>query len=276
MSLLRTERLAVSLLPASVGVALASRGWGPPRRVERAVLEVKPQEAGTSAWKAPLDVLSAWLKDRNPRGAKTRLVLSNRFVRFALMPWAPTADAAEERELALACLESRYGDMAGWTPQLDRGRYGLPRLVCAIETELLEKAREALAAYGLRCDGIVPAFVAGWNRCRKGLSKELGAGAGVFAVVESDNLVMATCRAGNWHSARATALRKGFREVPALLEREALLQGFADPLPAWVALPVAERHAKVIEAGSPLLRVVGAGDESQAALALADWGGDCR
>lgn len=271
MSLLPTDRLAVSLMPSQVGVSLMRGGWGR-REANQTPLDVSPLESAKPAWQGALDVVGKWLEGQKLRRPKTTLVLSNRFVRFALMPWSDEANRPDEATaLALACLEARYGDMAGWTVRLDAQHYGEPRVVCAVETVLLDGVRQLFERQKLVCDAIVPAFVAGWNRCRAKLDGAIVRGDGLFGVVDSDVLVVATRHAGRWHSVRSVALRKGFREVPALLEREGLLQGFAEPLATWLALPVADRHAKAIESGNAALRIVGSGTESHSALALASW-----
>lgn len=185
-----------------------------------------------------MDGLPDLLAGNAPRRAKATLVLSNRFVRFALMPWSDAAGSTEEENaLAQACFESRYGDMTGWTIRFDAGEYGKARIACAVETAQLDAYRELCSRHWLACQGVRPAFVAAWNRYRRDFERDVGKEDAIFAMAESGTLVMASRRAGTWHSLRSTAMRDETSELTALIEREAVLQGFAAMPPVWIVTP---------------------------------------
>lgn len=264
MSLLRTERLSVSLMPPRVGVSAVPLLLGLPLR--KAAPKRARLEPATPDWRSAVESLAAWLEERSPRGASASVVLSNRFVRFALVPWSDEAvRPAEQMALAAACLEPRYGDMAGWTVRLDGGEYGRPRLACAVETALLEALREVFAKAGVRGTAVRPAFVAAWNRYGGELPQEADA---AFVTMESQTLVVGARRGGAWHSVRAVGVPDA-AAVAGLLEREALLQGFGTAPPAWLVAPGAA--SRELAAGTRL-RVLD-GREPDAALALAGWAG---
>ncbi len=271
---LPTERLSIALCPALVGVEHVRTSWRH-EESQQARIDVAPQEAGKPAWQGAVDELAGWLGGQALRSATATLVLSNRFVRFALVPWSETIGSPEEEtELAQACFESRYGDMAGWTVRLDTGHYGQPRIACAVEAALIGAARQALALHNLECRAVRPAFIAGWNRFRRELDRSMDSGDGIFAMAESDTVVMATRRAGTWHSLRSVAAHVDARALSQLIEREALLQGFAESPPAWVSMPgLANRDIEASADWNKLLHVVGSADADGAALALARWGG---
>ncbi|MDD5330550.1 MAG: hypothetical protein PHX38_11120 [Sulfuricella sp.] len=270
---LPTERLSVALCPAMVGVEHIRTGWRH-EESQQAQIDIAPQETGKPAWQGAVDELAGWLGGRTPRRATTTLVLSNRFVRFALVPWCETVGSAtEETELALACFESRYGDMTGWTVRLDAARYGQPRIACAVETALIDAARQAFALHNLECREVRPAFIAGWNRFRREPNRSMDSGDGIFAMAESDTVVMATRRAGVWHSLRSAAAHIDARALSQLIEREALLQGFAESLPAWVSMPGLASDIEASADWDKRLHVVANTGANGAALALARWGG---
>lgn len=238
MSLLPTERLAVALTPTQVGIAHVRTAWRR-REASRETIAVALQDAGKPAWQGAVDGLTAWLADRKPRRPSTTVVLSNRYLRFALVPWTEAASGHEEdTELALACFEPRYGDMTGWTVRIDGGAYGQARIACAVETQLLDAIRASLPPHGRRGGADVairPAFVAGWNTGRRKLDGAWERGDGIFAMEESGTAVIATRRANGWHSVRPLATHGD--DLPLLLEREALLQGFAEMPPVSTVIP---------------------------------------
>lgn len=227
MSLLPTERLVVGLCPDQVGLIHIRSTWRN-KEVSQRTFDVA----------SPTDGLVAWLAGNPLRRAKAMLVLSNRFVRFALVPWSAAASSPEEEiALAQACFESRYGDMTGWTIRFDAGEYGKARIACAVETAQLDASREVFSRHRLACQGVCPAFVAAWNRYRREFEGAVGKEDAIFAMAESGALAMASRRAGTWHSLRSVAMRDDASELPALIEREAVLQGFAALPPVWIATP---------------------------------------
>jgi hypothetical protein len=237
VSLLPTERLSIGLCPTQVGIRYSRRGWR--RKDDRqALIDVPATENGQTAWQAALESLDHWLSEAKISGAATTLVLSNAFLRFVMVPWSDASTTEEESALARACFETRYGDMASWSQALDNdGNYGEPRIAVALDTALLDALRELFAHHCLVCRSVRPAFVAAWNRNRKELAPSLGNGDGAFVLAESGTVVVATRKAGAWHSLRALASAIDDKILPVLLEREALLQGFGEPLPAWVVAP---------------------------------------
>lgn len=230
MSLFRTERLSVALCPEAVALRISGRG-GRTTNADSRLLETTV-ESGTPPWKNAVAALAEGLSQL-PRRLPARLILSNRFTRFALLPWSDAASGEAERQaLALACLESHYGDMHGWTVHVDAGEFGVPCLACAVETELLETLRGSFTAHRVECHRVEPYFVACWNRwCR-----DVGPRDALFAVQEG-GLAVASLRGGRWHSLRVLGSCADSDELTQAMAREALLRGFAETPTAWVHAP---------------------------------------
>lgn len=224
----RRERVSLGLCPDRIGVVRRKAGWRNRKQApERGVIDVAP-DAATAGWKPALDAVGRWVAEYNIKNATAALTLSNAFARFALLPWSRQVTRGEEEmALARARFENQYGDMTGWTVELDRGRYGAARVACAVETELIEQLRHLFTANRIVCDVVQPYFVAGWNCWRSRIS-QAGKTDALFAVAESDAVVMASVKAGHWHSLRATRGGVDAQSLPVLLEREALLQGFTE------------------------------------------------
>jgi hypothetical protein len=166
---------------------------------------------------------------------RIHVVLSNRFVRFACVPWSEAiADEGELQTVAGLVLESCYGDMTGWTVSLDNGDWGEARLACAVENALLVRLRDAMEAARVDCPCIEPYFVTCWNRW----CGALPVGDALLAVAEPQGpTVVASFRSSAWHSVRSAGGGPGVASLRRLLNREALLQGFESMPECWLHCP---------------------------------------
>lgn len=236
MSLFRTDRRIVVLCPDEVAVYRPRRGSASAvaALADAAVFAV-PRAADAPLWSGAVDGLAAWLARSAASSMRLHLVLSNRFVRFACVPWSEAI--ANESELGLVAelaLESCYGDMSGWTVSLDDGRWGEPRLACAVESALLARLREVIGAAGADCPRIEPYFVTCWNRW----CGELPAGDALLAIAEPQGpAVLASFRGGAWSSVRTAGGAQDAAALRLLLDREALLQGFESVPERWLHCP---------------------------------------
>lgn len=259
------ERISLGFCPDRIGVVRRKAGWKnrkqPP---ERGVIDV-PQATTTEGWKPGLGIVRRWLEEYEITNVSAALTLSNRFARFALVPWSPQVNRSdEEAALTRARFESQYGDMAGWTVRLDPGRYGEARIACAMETELLDSLRSLFVAHRIACHTVQPYFVASWNHwCR-----HFGQTDGLFAIAESHTVVMASIKAGCWQSLRAVHSEEDAQSLHVLLEREMLLQGFTGMPRTRIHAP-SLRSADISAWPEQMSLLEPGGTVSEAALAMA-------
>lgn len=220
MSRFRTEfgrpRWQATLRPASLVLVRVGGAEADARTIE-----VSP-DAGAPAWSAPIAALAGWLAQHGP--CRLDIVLSNRFVRFACLPWSDVVTGEEAlKTLARLAMESHYGDMAGWTLVVDDAPWGRPRLACSVEDLLLQQFHEVVMQAGSRCQSIVPQFALCWNRWQPGFAETDA----LLAVAEADvPAVIATIRGGDWQAVRTLGGIRDGEALQASLAREALLQGF--------------------------------------------------
>lgn len=196
-------------------------------------------------WAAAVDAFSTWLiQAREPR-VRVDILLSNRFARFACVPWsADIADDSEARTVAIMTLESHYGDMSGWTVSLDVARWGEARLACAIDGALLAALTAAVEAAGMTCPLVTPYFIACWNRWHD----EFAGGDAILAVAEPQGpVVFATLRAGRWHSVRAVGGAPDAGSLGQLVDRETVFQGFENAPARWMHCPGVDVTAGKLE-----------------------------
>jgi hypothetical protein len=187
------ERLRVGLGAESVELALRS-AWSA-ARVLRSASAGFSARAGEPAWQPALDALSTALEAFNVRGRTAAVRLSNRWARYAVLPWsADLTRAAELEQLARLRFEQRDGAaVAAWSIRVCDSGWGRPWVACAIETALLDGLRSVLQAQGLRPGTVQPLLVAAFNDWRR----RLGSGA-AFAVVEPDRICVGVFDGNGW------------------------------------------------------------------------------
>lgn len=228
MSRWRTETLRVELAPDQVNLVHSERRLTL-RGVRSTVWNewVPAAAAGPEAppWRGAMDALERALPPEAGRAARARVVLSNRLVRYVLVPWSGTlGNAEEETAFARHCFERVYGEAgAQWELRVSDARDGAPRLASAVDAALPGALRETFAEAGVWLDSIQPGLMAVCNdfrRCLRGRHAWL-------ALLEPGNLVLALLDRGHWVRVRSMRIGPGWRvELAQILEREAYL---ADP-----------------------------------------------
>jgi len=151
---------------------------------------------GTEPWQGAIATLKnmQWTKP-----CKVTVVLSNHFVRYAVIPWSDGLATPAEEE---AYLRHHFGKIHGerakaWTPRASQDRRGLPRLASAIDTALLEELRGAFPGGGkASLVSVQPELMEAINRWRDAIPRE-----GAWLVLaEPDRACVAMQREGGWRS----------------------------------------------------------------------------
>jgi hypothetical protein len=149
-------------------------------------------------------------------------ILSNHFMRYAIVPWSAALRNDEEDVVyARHFFRQLYGAAAdSWELRLSPERAGVSRLASAVDSGLPEAVRASFAGAGISLRSIQPSLMVAYNSCRNRLE---GCSAW-FVLHETGSLCLALLQQGRWISARS--LRTGADwsgELPLLLEREAYL-----------------------------------------------------
>lgn len=224
MSPWRRNTLEVELAPDQANLlhrerGLTLRGLRTTLRNERL-----PAVAGNDgeAWRGAVQALQAALPAHAGRPAQVRVILSNRLVRYALVPWsAALSDAAEEAAFARHCFERVHGEAAAqWELRVSAGGDGAPMLASAVDARLLDALREVFAGAGVRLDSIQPRLMAVCNEYRRRLQGRHA----WLALLEPGSLCLALLQQGRWVRVRSLRIGPGWRvELALLLAREAYL-----------------------------------------------------
>jgi hypothetical protein len=180
---------------------------------------------------AVLDALDECLT-RHGSSRRINLVISDRLLRYALLPWYD--DVLSEQEDHLLCrarLEAIYGDMTGWHIQADRRQYGQARFTCALPVSLANGIAALCTQHGASRGALLPHFVACWNRWRR----HLGSGPGMLIVAECSNLVLGTFGLDGWKGLRSQFAAPSPQGVRDAVWREKMRLGMPADCPVWVA-----------------------------------------
>lgn len=157
-----------------------------------------------------------------PRRADVTVVLSNHYVRYAVLP-AQSGAATAEEELALARFQFAkiHGDRAkGWEVRVSEG------LAAAIDGALLEEIRSAFPRNGkARLVSVQPSLMAAYNGARRRIPRE-----GAWLVLaERGRTCLARVAARGW----ASVYNGRETDADELLERERH-RSSGEPLPSLV------------------------------------------
>ncbi len=227
---MRSDALRIGLAPTEVSVARL-RGFPRKKTVETRVVACDPGY-GAQPWDGAL----AALKELDAALPAT-VVLSNHFVRYALVPWSEALDGeAEEEAYVRHHFAKIHGERAGawalrWTER------GASRLASAVDRALLEALKQALP----RLASVQPYLMAAINRCRGAIPKS-GAW---LALVEADRACIALHAGGGWRSVQNAKgawldlLERERHRAEGSVPQLALVAG-ADPAPApgWAFQPL--------------------------------------
>lgn len=223
------DRLQFTLAPDSVSVARMPHrlrpGAGSAQATAGEPFPVSPLGAEAPVWQGALETLAEVVRGLDCHGARrarATAILSNHFVRYALMPKSELIDDDEEEvSLARHCLREVYGTAADrWEVRMDPDRHGPAKLVSAVEPELLAQLRGIFAASSTRLVSIQPRLMAVCNRHRQ----HFGDRDAWLALAEAGSLCLALLRGGAIVRLRHVRLGSAWAdELVTALERESLL-----------------------------------------------------
>lgn len=218
------ERLRVELRPASVKLvrhAVFPRA----RMLSTRTVEVEPGAASggpaVEPWRASLDTLGVLLREQHTSLGRVEVVLSDHFVRYALIAWSESLVADSER-LAFARLAFRdvYGQLAdAWDLCLDEQPAGKASFASAVDRALVGGLRDLVSLAGGKLDAVRPALAECLNRHRRALKEPEFC----IATAEPGRVSLAFRSRAGWQAVRSRRIEGPLAEtLPALLKQEAV------------------------------------------------------
>lgn len=192
MSLWSPDRLLIGLYPDRLQWL---RHDGRLRLRERRAVatEGKP---GRPRWAAAVAALAQELVSAQAKRTSASIVLSNHFVRYALVPWSlHTPDDAQRCEMARYAFAQFHGSTVDeWSVQVSDGGMGALAVASAVDRALLAALDTVCEAAQVRLDSVQPHLMAAFNRFHAGLGRRPH----WFALVEPGSLCLALLARGRW------------------------------------------------------------------------------
>lgn len=151
---------------------LRLHGWlGKRQVVAKFTQTLNPPKLNEANWQPAINALTTALKESIWHKANMKLVISNSLVRYTLLPWSETIlNAEEEQKFVKHKMNEVFGAAAkNWDISLAANTYGLARLACAVDSELLIKLRELATKNYLNIQSIQPHLITALNFWQKQL-----------------------------------------------------------------------------------------------------------
>jgi hypothetical protein len=194
------DEIGVYLSPHKVALTRLARG-ARPRSVGSACWT--NELIDDTHWSAALGALAAFLAKSEWQGAVARIVISDHWVRYAMVPYsAALGSAAERLTHARHVLTDIYGEVVGqWTLTIASGRPGAAQVACAAPTSLIEELHALLIRHKVPLKSLQPQLVCAYNHWRARLPD----GGAWFVSMEQGSLAAAHLGIGGWdrvHSVR--------------------------------------------------------------------------
>lgn len=190
-----SDQLRVSFAPGEIAFVRFAKGLRA-RIVAKGALPL-PAQAVDAGWETALHELRLHIRELGPRPAEVAVVLSNRFVNYALIPWCREARDPRAFEVVV---RRRFCDVhgeaaRGWSIRMSRPRYGATTLACGVDDGLLRNLKALLAANGLQLISVRPLLIAAFNEYRGTLGE-----AGCMLCYERGTLCCASYSRDGWRA----------------------------------------------------------------------------
>ena len=225
MSLWR-DQVRIGLGPDRLVFAGYGRGVNP-RLVRKNIIEVQPDDA-QPYWQAAIDALPAALAASGHEKPEVTVVLSNCFVRYALLARnAAVRTEAEWLALARRRLASVHGEVtADWEIRLTETVRNGPVIACAVDSALLDALESKVAEGRAALSCVQPYLIAAFNRIRPKISHET-----CWLLIEEPGcLMLVLVRSGHWLSLRCRRVEADWRaDFAEILERESAFLALDEP-----------------------------------------------
>lgn len=219
------DQLSLAIAPDRV-ILVRSSGGLRPTLIAKAIVPVAATEAG---WAPALEMLAKTLRsDAQWQNAAVSVVVSNRFVRYQLVPWSDEISGPEERAAYVRqSFTQVYGEAVGeWDYVVSEAARGASWFACAMDRDLLTQLETAVAQTGSKLVSVTPHLMPAFNNARRTIKdKDCW-----FVQVEKDRLFLALILGGRWLmvSSRQIAGEHWQQELPLLLDREWRLNGMRE------------------------------------------------
>ncbi|MDH5620460.1 MAG: hypothetical protein OEY74_00115 [Gammaproteobacteria bacterium] len=166
MSPLWRDEIGIYIGPAKVVLARMRRGLRPKCVAEQGI-SVEHGDGGD--WHPAIASLRQQVVSDLWHDANIRVVVSDQWTRYAILPWSPDLTSQDERMAhARLILNNTYGDVADdWSISLSDNPPLTTTVISAIPTRFLDELREALSGKKRRLVSLQPNLIVAFNSWRQ-------------------------------------------------------------------------------------------------------------
>ncbi|MGZ8983677.1 MAG: hypothetical protein ACXW11_06960 [Methylotenera sp.] len=249
MSLLLNDQVRIDLRQDRVSMVRLHTGLLRSKVVARQTEFCGDAEVGEAPWQPALRALQAGLPALGGGRMDAMVVLSNHFVRYALIPWGNQfSNDSEEQAYVRHCFSVTYGnDADDWALRLSANDHSEMQVASAIDQRLLDGLERVAGVCDLRLTSVQPYLMTVFNQWRRRLTGPMV----WFVLAEQGRLCLALLKHGQWCSLRTMKIDNAWlARLPNLLERELSLSDsgtergtvflFAPDISEEVALPTSD------------------------------------
>jgi len=230
------DQIRIALAPQQVTLLRLRRGWTP-RVTEKRVIPCVDNKPGEPLWHNAITTLASALPEFAKRKSEVVVILSNHFVRYALIPYSEQISRKQE-ELALVRHQFTqiYGEaVEQWALRLSDDGCDDNRVASAIDQALLDALHAVFQSGNLILTSVQPYLMAAFNQWQHRF-----ADSALFALIEHGRLCLSTFHHRQWHAIKSIKIGEDwYQELAALLNREKLLSGIdvTGNIPVFIVAP---------------------------------------
>jgi len=226
------NHLRIGLCPDRLILAGYRRGLR--RRISRREVIAVAPTLDPLRWQAAVDALPPALAPSRPKKPEVTIILSNHFVRYALLAWNENLKTeAEWLAFARHRLAGAHGHAAGeWALRVTETTPQGPRIAAAVDQALLDALEEKIAGSGAALVSVQPYLMVAFDRLLPGVGDDWY----WLVIEEPGRLTLALIQRGVWHAIRSRRVDEHWRaQLPEILERESAVLGLERPCSQVVA-----------------------------------------
>jgi hypothetical protein len=173
----------------------------------------------------PQVLVAAEVKAARAKAVRVSVVLSNRLVRYAIMPNPDSARNQQELDLlARHVFQRAHGDVsAQWDIRLSDAAPGQAALASAVDSDFCLALRDAIVTSGARLVSLQPYLMAAFNQSMTGKHS------GIFVLTEPQRLCLLAQKNGGWAAVQQSHAEPDWLDaLPEKLDRLAVSAGLDD------------------------------------------------
>jgi hypothetical protein len=180
------------------------------------------EEDADSHWRNAVATLETALADFQGTPLVAKVILSNYFMRYAIVPWSESlSNEAEELAYAKHYFSQLYGTNAdSWDLRMSQDFVGAPQFTSAVETELLNSLRALFEKAKIKLQSVQPYLMTAYNNSYAALREQDA----WFVLYEQGSLCLGLVQQGHWSSVRTIKVGNDWLDrLPEILDREVTL-----------------------------------------------------